>query len=116
MQCRVSDKENAPGAAAPPAKPSVRFQCEGEAAGPAEAPAAAAEAEAAGAGKGRRRKKLLPSKPLSSDMRSALGEWNSDDVSLAQHAAQQGKQQAAADALAAPKGGRARRQTTFYRL
>jgi hypothetical protein len=69
-------------------------------------------AGAAGGG-GKRRKRLLPSAPLSSEMRLALGEL--EDVSLRQQMAQK---QLAAAAASNPEaaGKRSRRQTKFFRL
>lgn len=63
----------------------------------------------------RRRKRLLPSVPLSSEMRSALGEL--EDVALRhQHMAQKQLAAVAAASAAEAPGKRSRRQTKFFRL
>ncbi|KAL4448014.1 hypothetical protein ABPG75_005233 [Micractinium tetrahymenae] len=99
----AAGKENATGAAAavpPPAQP--------------------AEQQAASRAGGKRRKRLLPSAPMSADMRAALGDL--EDGSLRQQMtakqASAAKQAAAAVGTTAEEEGgkRRRRQTQFFRL
>ena len=111
--CRPSrNKENAEEGPAPASK--LGAISEGGAASQCSAcPQQLEQQPAGGDGGGKRRKRLLPSAPLSSEMRLALGEL--EDVSLRQQMAQK---QLAAAAASNPEaaGKRSRRQTKFFRL
>ncbi|PRW57364.1 Kinesin KIF19 [Chlorella sorokiniana] len=72
------------------------------------------EAAASDAGRGgKRKRRLLPSAPISLEMRAALGEVDGESVPLRQQIA---ARQAAAAVPADGGGKRSRRQTKFFRL